>query len=306
MWAIFSPTFQSVEKFGVGADIIRPQFRNEIQIFYNPEGRTTPASFQGDKMKITKIKTAESKSVETKGETVQEHCLYLFRSPVILTIGGMENVCPSGTAILYEGGVSRRFRGAAGKSLKYDLIQFRLSSADKLYIKDLEFPLNRAIEVPDSYILASTINNLSIHHLSAGKRRSELDEMYMRMILIAMEEVYNGSNTEISDIPRLPQLREIRREMYDNPAVRISVDKLCRRLAVGKSYFHKIYLAAFGVTFRQDEIRSRLAYACRLLTETELAVSVVAEKCGYETETYFMKQFRQHMGCTPSQYRRRG
>lgn len=257
-------------------------------------------------MKITKIKTAESISEEIKGDEVRDYCLYLFRSPVILTIGGMENVCPSGTAILYEGGVSRRFRGAAGKSLKYDIVQFRPSSADKLYIGDLDFPLNRAIEVSDGYILASTINNLSIHHLSAGKRKAELDEVYMRIILIALEEAYKGNEVEISDIPRLPQLREIRREMYDNPAGRMSVDKLCRRLAVGKSYFHKIYLAAFGVTFRQDEIRSRLSYACQLLRETELAVSVVAEKCGYETETYFMKQFRQHMGCTPSQYRRRG
>lgn len=285
-------------------DGIRPNFWNEIQVFRHSQGRTIPAFFQGDKMKITKIKTAESKSIETKGETVQDYCLYLFRTPVILTIGGMENVFPSGTAILYEGGVSRRFRGAPGKSLKYDIVQFSPSSADKLYIGGLGFPLNKAIEAADGYILASTIKNLMIHRMTAGKRKTELEEVYMRIILIALEEAYNGTGKEISDVPHFPQLKEIRREIYDNPAVHMSVDKLCRRLAVGRTYFHKIYLAAFGVTFRQDEIKSRIAYACQLLKETELAVGVIAEKCGYETETYFMKQFRRHMGCTPSQYRR--
>lgn len=107
------------------------------------------------------------------------------------------------------------------------------------------------------------------------------------------------------DVPRYPQLKEIRREMYDDPVENLSVDKLCRRLAVSRTYFHRIYMAAFGVTFRQDAIKSRLSYACRLLLETELSVGMIAEKCGYESESYFMRQFRQHMGCTPSEYRRK-
>ena len=74
---------------------------------------------------------------------------------------------------------------------------------------------------------------------------------------------------------------------------------------MGRSYFHKIYHEAFGVTYRQDEIKSRMAYACKLLTETNTSVSVIAEKCGYETESFFMRQFRQQMGCTPTEYRRK-
>ncbi|MBR5512804.1 MAG: helix-turn-helix transcriptional regulator [Ruminococcus sp.] len=254
-------------------------------------------------MKITRIKTAESKSAEMKGKAIQDHCLYLFRSPVILTLGGMETVCSAGTAILYEGGISRFFRGAGGRELKYDLVQFRPSSADKHYIGGLDFPLNKPIEMADSYILATTIKNFSFHIHSGGKRRSELGEVYMRLIFIALEEGCLGNEAEISDIPRFNQLREIRSEIYDNPAVQLSVDILCKRLGVGKTYFHKIYKTAFGITFRQDVIKSRINCACQLLTETKLSVSVVAEKCGYENESFFMKQFRQQMNCTPSQYR---
>jgi AraC-like DNA-binding protein len=254
-------------------------------------------------MKITRIKTAESKSAEILGKAIQDHCLYFFRSPVILTLGGQEQVYPEGTALLYEGGVSRYFRRANSRELQDDLVQFRPSSAAKLYIGGLEFPLYMPVDVADEYTLATTIRNFSFHLKSAGKRRSELCELYMRLIFIALEEACNGLYVEISDIPRLNELREIRSEIYENPAIQLSVDMLCKRLGVGKTYFHKIYFAAFGITFRQDVIKSRISHACQLLEETKLSVSLVAEKCGYENESYFMKQFRQHMNCTPSQYR---
>lgn len=255
-------------------------------------------------MKITKIKTAEEVSAEIKGATVREHCLYLFRSPVIFNIGGTDRVFGSNTAVLFENGISRSFRGNGISSLKYDLVRFKASAADRQYIAGLSIPLNTPIEVGDSYIIASVIKNLSVHIRSSGKRRSELSELYIRIILIALEEAVNGIVGDIKDIPRYPQLKEIRQELYDDPLADWSVDRLCRRLAVSRTYFHRIYMAAFGVTFRQDVIKSRLSYACELLLETELAVSVIAEKCGYESESYFMKQFKQHMGCTPTEYRR--
>jgi len=256
-------------------------------------------------MKITKIKTAESRSADIKGNTVQEHCFYLFRSPVIFTIGGIDRAFAKGAAILYEGGISRRFRGTGSKGLKYDLVEFRPSSAAEEYIKGLEIPLNTPVEIYDDYAIAEAIKNLDMHCRTNGRRRAELCELYLRIILISLEEAVCGVEKAENDVPRYPQLKEIRREMYDNPVENLSVDKLCRRLAVSRTYFHRIYMAAFGVTFRQDAIKSRLSYACELLLETELSVNVIAEKCGYESESYFMRQFRQHMGCTPSEYRRR-
>lgn len=84
-----------------------------------------------------------------------------------------------------------------------------------------------------------------------------------------------------------------------------SVGMVCRQLSVSKTYFHRIYVNAFGTTFTQDVIESRLLYASQLLADTDLSVSAVAEKCGYESDAYFMRQFRQHRGCTPTEYRKR-
>lgn len=259
-------------------------------------------------MKITAIQTSEKENPnEARNAVIQDHCLYLFRSPVIFTIDGLDKQFPKGCAALYEGGVSRSFRGVSPNNLHYDYVRFRPSSADKQYIAGLKFPLNKPIETADDYLLASNIKNLHINMQCAGKRKTEVCELYMRIILIALEDIVCGVGTssEEKDTPRYPQLRAIRREIYNNPNVDMSVDKLCRRLAVSRTYFHRIYLSAFGVTFRQDAIKSKLTYACDLLLDTELSVSAIAEKCGYESDSYFMRQFRQHMGCTPSEYRKK-
>lgn len=259
-------------------------------------------------MKITAIKTSEKGNPdEEKNAAPQDYCFYLFRNPVIFKIDGIDKQFPQGCAVLFESGVPRSFRGASPNHLHYDYVRFRPSSADKQYIAGLKIPLNKPIEIADNYIIASNLNNLYINMQCAGKRKTEICELYMRIILIALEDTVCGVGTvsEENDLPRYPQLRAIRRELYDNPNVVMSVDKLCRRLAVSRTYFHRIYLLAFGVTFRQDAIKSRLTYACELLLETELSVSAVAEKCGYESDSYFMRQFRQHMGCTPSEYRKR-
>ncbi|HOR22293.1 MAG TPA: AraC family transcriptional regulator, partial [Ruminococcus sp.] len=71
------------------------------------------------------------------------------------------------------------------------------------------------------------------------------------------------------------------------------------------AYFHRIYRQAFGVTLRQDVIESRLIAAAELLETTDLSVSAIAERCGYFSDSYFMRQFRLHKGCTPTEYRRR-
>ena len=42
-----------------------------------------------------------------------------------------------------------------------------------------------------------------------------------------------------------------------------------------------------------------------MLRNTENSVAQIAELCGYDSESYFMRQFKLHKGCTPTEYRRR-
>ncbi len=254
-------------------------------------------------MQITKISVGLKKTGSFERPETGSYCLYLFRSQVIMSIDGAERVFGGSTAVISTPGRRHRFRSAAGKTVKYDMVYFRLSTADKQYLSGMDIPLNTPIELTDEYVTASAIKNLSIQKNTAGNRRAELGELYLRIIFISLESAVKGIKPEEQTVPRYAGLKEIRSEIYEDPMFNWTVDDMCRRLAVSRTYFHRIYQEAFGVTFRQDVIESRLNYAAELLLTTGLSVSAVAEKCGYESDSYFMRQFKQHRGCTPSEYR---
>ena len=48
----------------------------------------------------------------------------------------------------------------------------------------------------------------------------------------------------------------------------------------------------------------RLQRACQLLTGTDASLTEIGHACGLGSSSYFGRQFRQAMGCTPSAYRR--
>ena len=55
-----------------------------------------------------------------------------------------------------------------------------------------------------------------------------------------------------------------------------------------------------------EYVRScRLQQACRLLLESKASVTEVGQLCGLGSSSYFGRTFREAMGCTPSEYRRK-
>lgn len=258
-------------------------------------------------MKITKIVLGSRRTGTVYGEMSDDYCLYLFRTPVVFSLGGSEKLCAGSSAIMYTGSKRQYFRPQDGKTMKYDVVQFRPSSADKQYAASMNIPFDVPIELADDFVIASLIKSMKVRSGINGRRNSEFMELSMRMILICLGDMCSTEPTPqpVRDVPMYHRFKALREEIYDDPMRPWSVDELCAELDISRTYFHRIYLSAFGVTFLQDVIESRLVYAEELLSETELSVSAVAEQCGYDSDSYFMRQFKQHRGCTPTEFRRR-
>ena len=74
-------------------------------------------------------------------------------------------------------------------------------------------------------------------------------------------------------------------------------------MAVSKSHFFRTYKKYFMISCAADIISARIKKATELLKYTDLNISEIALICGYSTENYFTRQFRDSMGMTASQYR---
>ncbi len=105
-------------------------------------------------------------------------------------------------------------------------------------------------------------------------------------------------------VPHYEKLSQLRREIYLRPEDSWYIQDICDQLCISRPYFHKIYQMAFGISCTQDVIESRITKAKNMLQNSSAPVSEIAQESGFESDVYFMRQFKRHTGMTPTAYRR--
>ena len=126
----------------------------------------------------------------------------------------------------------------------------------------------------------------------------------LSLMMCLLQEASDGTVTRAAEVPHYDKLTSLRHRIYKNPEESWFIQDICDEMGISRPYFHKIYLAAFGTTCTQDVIQSRIACSKRLLETTEAPIAVVSQQSGFETDVYFMRQFKRHVGMTPTAYRR--
>ena len=89
------------------------------------------------------------------------------------------------------------------------------------------------------------------------------------------------------------------RNLFDD----ISLKTLAAKFYVSPSHLCRMFKRTAGEPLTQYITRKRIEYACSLLAETELPISEIAEKSGYENYFYFARVFKRIMGKTPTEHR---
>lgn len=85
----------------------------------------------------------------------------------------------------------------------------------------------------------------------------------------------------------------------------ISVEFLAGLVHLSKSYFMNCFKKAVGMGAVEHLTHLRIKAACDALTDTDKKISEIAFTCGYSNLSNFNRQFKQIMGCSPKEYRRK-
>lgn len=124
--------------------------------------------------------------------------------------------------------------------------------------------------------------------------------------LTSVQKLLHEKAAELSEKRNSANYQEymnMRNAMYRNPSQEWNAQKTCMEFHLSYGYFRAAYKDLFNVSFHQDLIQSRISYAKYLLLTTSENLPEIAWQSGYEDEKYFMRQFRQITGMTPSAYR---
>lgn len=92
------------------------------------------------------------------------------------------------------------------------------------------------------------------------------------------------------------------REHLDQP---MSRQTCARALGLSPTHISRLFQRFSTVTFQQRLEHLRLERAQTLLRETEMPVTDIAVACGYTSDAYFVRVFREKQGATPARWRAR-
>lgn len=90
----------------------------------------------------------------------------------------------------------------------------------------------------------------------------------------------------------------------ENSKQTLSPDQVAAELGVSRRTLDRRFVEALGRTVAQEMVRLRIQQIERLVTESELPMSKIANLYGFGSGSHFTQYFRQHTGLTPTLFRK--
>ena len=99
-------------------------------------------------------------------------------------------------------------------------------------------------------------------------------------------------------------LRQILSYITEHCSEKLTLSNVSSEFHMSSKYFSKYFKQNFGKNFVEYLNEARVENACIQLQKTEVPVMEVAFSAGFDNFSYFIKKFKEIMGCTPLTYRR--
>lgn len=110
-----------------------------------------------------------------------------------------------------------------------------------------------------------------------------------------------------SDIPLLISYRTFKLQVHNlimqNLPDDLSVEKLCNELAMSESTLRR-RIKSESTTLQEIKDQARLGYGLHLLQSTMNPVGLIADRCGYQSQSRFSERFKARFGLTPMELRK--
>lgn len=230
-----------------------------------------------------------------------DYLFLLLKSDTAIMINGEEQNAEAGSFILFTIGTPQIYHAVGSESI-YDWFHFSMNNKEFEWLIHLNIPFDRITHIEDVGNLSLLIKNMCHEKYSGTLYMTEILDHYTKLFFLKLSEMlYEKPVMAVTDLH--DKMSIIRNQIYNSPQSEWKVENLAHQLTMSRSYFEHKYTEIFGISIINDVITARLERAKYMLTKTDLTVNRIAESCGYNSNTHFMRQFSARTHMTPSEYR---
>ena len=119
-----------------------------------------------------------------------------------------------------------------------------------------------------------------------------------------MGTVTNFDGQPLMDLP-LAQVSAMVDYIGEHHRENLTVEQVAKHFSISTRQLHRRFVKTLGMNVQQFMVRMRIQSACKLLTESDLPLAVIADKLGFCDQSAFTRQFRETMGMTPRRFKNR-
>lgn len=147
---------------------------------------------------------------------------------------------------------------------------------------------------------------LSVEATGLLENRLHMESCICRILsLVAQARPLTAESGENKALLHRKNLQLADKYIREHYTEEITLETLAQMCGLHPNYFHRLYTEAFGRTPAQRLLSCRLAAAKMALLTQNVSMSEIAAKCGFSSATYFGYKFKEVVGYTPLQYRKR-
>lgn len=132
------------------------------------------------------------------------------------------------------------------------------------------------------------------------KNREEIRERYMRAGPVPVPEETTFSP---ADEAFLSKLNKVIQDNLDN--CNLDIATICNEVHMSRASLYNKMKALTDISANEYINKFRMERAIQLIRTTDMPFTEIAEKVGFATSSYFSTAFKQYMGETPTQYKKR-
>ena len=136
---------------------------------------------------------------------------------------------------------------------------------------------------------------------SSSPVKSSVYTPFIQLILARLLSILTLQRNKSNDYPELTY--KISNYMNENYQAPLTLGILAQELGISKYHLSHLFSEKMGQNFSAYLASIRLSRACKLLAESQISVTDIAEKSGFESQITFFRAFKAHFGVTPLKYR---